>query len=146
MLYVCTEYCQSSEILYLCLFLRSQFICYTCQAELHLRCILLFHTLPQYRNLLLNLNPQWQLIQIRIILCRLVQHLHPIIFCQVHRHNHGIIVLVALITFIPITSISRNSKQSCYKCLLHVRKAEVVRDVRNGAAELVGETDGFVVG
>lgn len=121
-------------------------ICSPIPAKLHLYCVLLFHALTQYGNLLLNLNPQWQLIQVRIILRRLVQHLDPIVLCQIHRHNHGIILFVILIIIIIITSASRNSKQSCYKCLLHVRKAKIVCDFCNGAAEFVGEADGLVVG
>lgn len=112
------------------------------QTKLLSYCILLLHALTQYRNLLLNLNPQRQLIQVRIILRRLVQHLDPIVLCQVYRHDHGFVIP----TIVVIVSASCNSKQSRYKCLLHVRKAEIVCHVCNGAAELVGEADGFVVG
>lgn len=100
--------------------------------------ITLIQSLPQNLNLLPNLNPKHQLLQLGVLTTRAIHNLHPVIRRinrqHIHRRHNPLWLLVP-----------RNGQQSRHKRLLYIRKAELVRDAGDSVTQLVREDDLLVV-
>lgn len=90
--------------------------------------ITITQSFPQNLNLLLNLHPKHQLIQLRILPRSInIHNLNPIIHRinreHIHRRNHPFWLV-----------IPGNRKQSRHKSLLYIGEAKLVSDSGNGVA------------
>jgi hypothetical protein len=97
----------------------------------------LAHSFPQDLDLLLHFDPQHQLLQIVVAHG---QDADPIPIYIVR--CLAVKALPCIGTFGP----PRDGKKGCHKGFLHVGEAKFVRNVGNGAAEIVWELDFLVVG
>lgn len=92
--------------------------------------LLVLHALAEDLDLPLDLHPQDKLVQTLIVSCS-VNDTEPVVL-QLLRQSLDIINL-------PVFLLLRDGQKSSDEGLLNVRKAELVGNLGNGSAELVGE-------
>lgn len=94
-------------------------------------------------DLLLNFHPKLKMLQINIVAACGVNNANPFVR-EIDRGNSILILTGAIVTILR-TLVACDGKQSCDKGLLHIRKAELVRNVSNSFAQLIRELDSLVV-
>lgn len=100
--------------------------------------VLLLHAIPQNLNLLLDLDPQRQLLQVAVIIS-VIDNAKPVIL-KLLRQSLDTVSFPAT----AMVRAARNGKQGGHKGLLDVGKAKLVSNLGDGLAKLVGEVDFFV--